>query len=139
MKQVKQFVLLGAVLLGSITANAQCKAIADACDDHITAEYIPDGQFHFAMLKDQETAEFGMVLFGGTTYRIAACSGLQAGNLFFTVYDKNHEEIFSNIDHGSAPYWDFVVENTVEVIIEANLDNTKAASGCAVVSVGFKK
>ena len=126
------------VLLANISFG-QCNAVGDACEGNLTASYIPDGQFNYAFLNEEETAEFGMTLFGGTTYRIAACSGTTEGNLFFTVYDKEYNELFSNRDHDSAPFWDFVVAETLNVIIEANLDNSKASSGCAVVLVGFKK
>lgn len=120
-------------------AWGQCSTTVNACDSNLPASYVPDGQFHYAMLNEDETADFGMTLFGGTTYRIVACSGTTDGNLFFTVYDKDHNEIFSNRDHDSAPYWDFVVDGTLDVIVEANLDNSKASSGCAVIMVGFKK
>lgn len=130
------------IVIGTLVgtnASAQCESIASACEQHITSAYIPDGQFHYAMLNEDETAEFAMTLFGGTTYRVAACSGMADGNLFFTVYDHEHNELFSNRDHETAPYWDFVVANTLDVTIEANLDNEKVASGCAVVMIGFKK
>ena len=123
----------------SIVASAQCKPIADACEHNIPSSYIPDGQFHYAMLKDEETATFGMTFFGGTTYRVAGCSGTTDGNLFFTLYDQDGNELFSNRDHAAAPYWDFVFASTMDVVVEANLDNEKASSGCAVVMVGFKK
>lgn len=142
MKMMKRIVLTSMVALALVVTNsasAQCEEISAACDDHLTASYIPDGQFHYAMLNEDETAEFAMTLFGETTYRLAACSGTTDGNLFFTVYDKERNELFSNRDHESAPYWDFVVANTLDVTIEANLDNEKVASGCAVLMVGFKK
>ena len=41
----------------------------------MTASYIPDGQFYRALLNEDETAEFELTLYGGTTYRVAACTG----------------------------------------------------------------
>ena len=52
--------------------------------------------------------------------------------------DDQRNDIFSNEDHETAPYWDFKVESTLDVIVEANLNPEKAASGCAVLLVGFK-
>jgi hypothetical protein len=139
---MKNIIIVANVLISlavSINATAQCEAISEACANHISTSYIPDGQFHYAMLNEDETAEFAVTLFGETTYRLAACSGTNDGNLFFTVYDKDHNELFSNRDHESAPYWDFVVANTLDVTVEANLDNEKVSSGCAVLMLGFKK
>jgi hypothetical protein len=130
--------LMVACLLGS-GAMAQCDTIASLCEKHITAAYIPDGQFYRALLYEDETAEFGLTLFGGTTYRVAACSGLQDGALTFAVYDQQHNLLYTNKDYNNDPFWDLSVANTIDVTIEANLDPSKAGSGCAVLLIGFKK
>ncbi len=129
------------ILVAASMAHAQtmCEPIANRCEQHITREYIPDGQFYRALLQGEEVAEFGLTLFGGTTYRVAACSGDQDGILLFEVYDKDHTLLFTNREHGNAPYWDLVVANTIDVTIEAMLDPSKAGSGCAVMLMGFKK
>lgn len=136
-------VLLIAALIGAAQAFAQsgpiCDPIAEQCQRHITEQYIPDGQFYRTLLNGDETAEFDLTLFGGTTYRVAACSGSGDGNLFFSVVDKKGNVLFSNRDHGNGPYWDLVVSNTIDVAIEAQLDPAKAGSGCAVLMIGFKK
>ena len=125
----------------SIASQAQelCGTIADRCEKHITTQYIPDGQFYRALLQGDEQAEFNLTLFGGTTYRVAACSGESDGILLFNVVDKDNNVLFSNKDQGSAPFWDLSVTNTIDVRIEAGLDLTKAGSGCAVMLIGFKK
>ncbi|MBL7964692.1 MAG: hypothetical protein JNM31_12715 [Flavobacteriales bacterium] len=126
-------------LLMAPFADAQCDTIARVCERHITTAYIPDGQFYRALLTGDELAEFDMTLFGGTTYRVAACSGLTDGNLIFSVYDTQRNLLFSNQGHGNEPYWDLVVANTIDVRIEAALDPAKAGSGCAVMLIGFKR
>jgi len=135
----RTFLLLG--LSVSIASQAQeiCGTIAERCEKHITTQYIPDGQFYRALLQGDEQAEFNLTLFGGTTYRVAACSGESDGILLFHVVDKDGNVLFSNKDQGSAPYWDLAVANTIDVRIEAGLDPTKAGSGCAVMLIGFKK
>jgi len=120
-------------------AQSICGPIADRCERHIAANYIPDGQFYRALLQGDDMAEFGLTLFGGTTYRVAACSGETDGNLVFNVYDRERNLLFSNAAHGNAPYWDLAVANTIDVTIEASLDASKAGSGCAVMLIGFKK
>ncbi|MFZ1687823.1 MAG: hypothetical protein WAU70_10400 [Flavobacteriales bacterium] len=135
--------LLLAAVIGAANAVAQsgaiCDQIAEQCQRHITEQYIPDGQFYRTLLNGDETAEFDLTLFGGTTYRVAACSGTGDGNLFFSVVDKKGNVLFTNRDHGNGPYWDLVVSNTIDVAIEAQLDPAKAGSGCAVLMIGFKK
>lgn len=134
------FLAIAALVVSSSTqAQTLCEPIADMCEKHITAAYIPDGQFYRALLNGDETAEFGLTLYGGSTYRVAACSGNSDGNLLFSVYDQNHELLFTNREHNNEPYWDLAISNTLDVTIEANLDETKAGSGCAVLLIGFKK
>ncbi len=128
-------------LAAGIGAQAQelCGTIADRCEKHITTQYIPDGQFYRALLQGDEQAEFNLTLFGGTTYRVAACSGDTDGILVFSVVDKDDHVLFTNRDQGNAPYWDLAVTNTIDVKVEASLDPSKAGSGCAVMLIGFKK
>ena len=80
-----------------------------------------------------------MTLYGRSTYRFAACSGLSDGNLIFTVYDKERNMLFTNKDYSNSAFWDFKITNTMDCIIEAQLDPTSSASGCAVLLVGFKQ
>ncbi len=124
---------------GSVSAQGLCEPLAARCEQHITSNYIPDGQFYRALLQGDEMATFDLTLFGGTTYRVAACSGETDGVLLFSVYDRDHNLLFTNAEHHSAPFWDLAVANTIDVTMEANIDPSKAASGCAVLLIGFKK
>jgi hypothetical protein len=121
------------------TSFAQCDTIASLCDKHITNGFISDGQDYRSLLLDDEIAEFSMTLYGGSTYRFAACSGLADGNLIFSVYDKERNLLFTNKEYSNSAYWDFKITNTIDCIIEANLDPNSLASGCAVLLVGFKQ
>ena len=138
---MRRTLLFSILVVAGTTASAQtlCEAIAVRCEQHITTNYIPDGQFYRALLQGDEVAEFGLTLFGGTTYRVAACSGDSDGILIFSVFDKEHNLLFSNRDQSNAPYWDLAVASTLDVTMEAALDPSKAGSGCAVMLIGFKK
>jgi len=105
----------------TLFAQSPCDTVATLCENNISKQYISDGQNYRALLLDDEIAEFNMVLYGGSTYRFAACSG------------------FTNKEHSNAPYWDFKITNTLDCIIEAQLDPNVSASGCAVLLVGFKQ
>ena len=133
------FALLAALVSFSNTAFAQCDTVANACLRHMTAKYISDGQHYRALLLDKEVAEFHATFYGGSQYRIAACSGLSDGNLTFELFDKERNLLFSNADQMNSPYWDFKFTNTMEVTLEAKLNKTSAASGCAVLLISFKQ
>lgn len=131
-------VFLFAFLGANVSAFAQCDSIAKQCEKNIAKNYLSDGQEYRALLVDDETAEFQLTLYGSSTYRFAACSGLTDGNLIFSVYDQDRNLLFSNKEHEMSPYWDFKVNNTLDVIVEGNLNSEKLNSGCAVLLVGFK-
>jgi hypothetical protein len=127
------------IAFGATIADAQCDITADVCQKHITDDYLSDGQHYRALLLTDQIAEFNATLYGGTTYRVSACSGTQDGNLLFSVFDKDRNLIFKNIEHLNAPYWDFQLESSMDVIIEAELDPIAGNSGCAVMLIGFKR
>lgn len=118
---------------------AQCDSTASRCENHLTTEYISDGQQYRALLLSDEVAEFHATFFGGSTYRIAGCSGLSDGNLVFSLYDSEYNLLFTNNDYRNAPYWDFKFTSTIDCIIEAQLESLSQSSGCAVILIGFKK
>ncbi len=122
----------------SYSAFAQCDTIANACMKNITGAYVSDGQSYRALLYDDQVAEFNTTLFGGTTYRFAACSGFEDGGLIFSIFDENRNLLFTNSEYDNSPYWDFKVTSTMNVIVEAQLDMNKLDSGCAVLLIGFK-
>lgn len=142
MKKYISTFILGLAFVGiTNTAKAQCDSIANICAKHIISSYVSDGQSYRAfLLNSEETAEFHTTLFGETVYRFAACSGKTDGNLIFNVYDQDRHLLFTNKNYSNAPYWDFKVKSTLEVIIEGQLDaNRSPGSGCAVILIGFKQ
>jgi hypothetical protein len=141
---MKQFILVLSFVAAAafITpSNAQCDTIASICAKHIISTFVSDGQqYRSLLLNSEEYAEFRSTFFGETTYRIAACSGTSDRNLIFTIYDTERNMLFTNRNQRNAPYWDFKIKSTLEVIIEAQLDGNKnPGSGCAVILIGFKQ
>ncbi len=139
MKNIIRTLIIGGLIIYANNLFAQCDSIATVCKEHFTSSHISDGQQYRALLIDDEIAEFNITLFGGSTYRIAACSGLSDGNLIFSIFDSQHNLLFSNKDYSNASYWDFSVKSTIDCKIEAQLDNRKITSGCAVLLIGFKQ
>lgn len=140
-KKILKFVL---VVFGFTLSNFATAQITDTvavvCAKHLADNFISDGQqYRTLLVNSEETAEFHSTLFGGTLYRIAACSGLRDGNLIFWIYDNQRNLLFTNKDFKNAPYWDFKINNTLDCIIEAKLDGAKNnGSGRAVILIGFK-
>lgn len=129
---------------GFITLNSASAQIGDTiaaqCAKHLENSFISDGQQYRALLMNaEETAEFHTTLYGGTLYRIAACSGLSDGNLIFSVYDSERNLLFTNSEFKNAPFWDFKITNTLDCVIEAKLSGGAQGSGRAVLLIGFKQ
>ena len=134
----KVFILI--IVLGiSINSYSQADTLMKFCSANLTDNYISDGQQYISLLNGTEVAEFKATFYGGSTYRITACSGLRNGNLIFSVYDKNRKELFSNRDYKNSPFWDFKFISTMECIIEAQLSPNGPTSGFALLLIGFKQ
>lgn len=138
MKIVRTAFLIVSLIAFKVSFS-QCDPIAERCDIHITDGFISDGQDYRSLLLDEEIAEFSLTLYGSSTYRFAACSGMSDGNLIFSVYDQERNLLFTNKEYSNAPYWDFEITNTIDCIVEAQLEPNSSASGCAVLLVGFKQ
>lgn len=137
---MKNTLLFIALLLGSFyQLSAQCDSTAALAHHYLNEEFIPDGQSYRALVFDSQIAEFETTFFGNSTYRIAAYGGMEQGQLIFSLYDEEDNLLFSNEEYQNSPYWDFEIESTLDVRLEAKLDKTKQSSGCAVLLVGFEK
>ena len=117
---------------------SQCDSVAKLCQHNMPKDYVSDGQNYWALLYNDQVAEFDVTLFGGSTYRICACSGEEDGNLIFSLFDQDKNLLFTNRDYSNAPFWDFVVDSTIDCTLEAQLDLSRRESGCAVILIGFK-
>lgn len=141
MNQTVKYLLftLIAATLSFTKAYCQADTLVQVCTQHMNAPYISDGQQYQTILNEDETAEFHSTFFGGSTYRIVGCSGLSEGNLVFTVMDREKNIVFTNASQENAPYWDFKVNSTMAVTIEAKIDSKTTASGFAIMLIGFKQ
>ena len=140
-KGILKLVLVVGGFIAVNAASAQISdTVANACAKHLENQFISDGQQYRALLMNaDETAEFHTTLYGGTLYRIAACSGLTDGNLVFSVYDSERNLLFTNSEFKNAPFWDFKINSTLDCVIEAKLAGGSQGSGRAVLLIGFKQ
>jgi hypothetical protein len=148
MKNIKLLTLLVIAVLSTEHAFSQsCDSLASICKSYLNTPakndsksvFISDGQTYRAFLDEDQTAEFTTTFYGGSTYRVAASAGTKDNYVIFEIYDKENHLLFSNIDYKNAPYWDFKVESTIDIRIEARLDSNKKSSGCTVLLIGFKQ
>ena len=124
----------------SLPSKAQCELVSKDCLKNLGNNFVSDGQNYKALVTADDVAEFNATFYGGSTYRIAACSAGGDGSIIFMVYDKQRNLLFSNADQKNAPYWDFKFKNTMDCVIEAKLNPANAAkSGCAILLIGFKQ
>ncbi len=133
------FITVLLVLSTNFQVSGQADTLFKFCSANLTTDYVSDGQQYISLLNGDEIAEFRATFYGGSTYRITACSGLTNGNLIFSVYDRDRNELFSNRNYKNAPYWDFKFTSTMECIIEAQLDPKGPESGFAILLIGFKR
>ena len=131
----KLIAIFSFLLVSGITqVQAQCDTVATYCHkNNYTVDYISDGQNYRALLFAEQEAEFETTFFGGVTYRVAACTGFEQGNLIF------RNTLFDSMDEQNASYWDFKVESTINVKIVTLLDPLESRSGCATILIGFKQ
>jgi len=150
MKLVKLTLIAITLLIGpSIFGQITCDSISNVTNSYLNTKhdqqlnriFISDGQVYRAFLDEDQSAEFDVTFYGGSTYRIAASAGVDENYLIFEVYDKSPERnlLFSNMDYNNAPYWDLQVESTIDCYVEARLDMNKKLSGCAIMMIGFEK
>ncbi|MCA1751899.1 MAG: hypothetical protein ABR572_03120 [Cryomorphaceae bacterium] len=118
---------------------AQCDTTAQYADRYMSDRFVPDGQSYRALIFDEQIAEFHTTFYGGSRYRIIAFSGLEKEQLVFSLFDEKDNLMFTNEEHHNTPYWDFEIESTLSVRIEARLDLLKQTSGCAVLLIGFER
>jgi hypothetical protein len=134
------FICIFSIIVLQMNINkvfGQNDSLISACNTYMVSPFVSDGQQYRAFISEGETAEFRVTFYGGSTYRIIACSGNNDNNIVFTLYDKERNELFSSRDFNNTPYWDFQFLSGVDCIIEAQLLNSKQQPGLAVVSIGF--
>ncbi len=140
---MKQFIYTVIIILGLVIApflsNAQLDSTLNLCKSKLVLPFVTDGQTYTALLNEDEVAEFHATFYGESTYRIVGYSGSTEGNLIFSVYDRERNLLFSNIDYNNVSYWDFEFDYSMDCIIEAKLDSKNVSSGFAVMLIGFQQ
>jgi hypothetical protein len=133
--------LLMIVSLG--VADAQCKAFAKKVCLPELENYVHDGNYHAAILKEGEEAELYKTFYSDMDYRVAICGEESIPGIEFTVLDANKNVLFSNKDKDLAPTWDFHLQSSqqLKIVIKVNSVSRSGeipAQGCVAIMFGFK-
>lgn len=144
---MKKFIGYLTIFIGfsTVSLGQECDSLVDLCYKQLTVDsksgktFISDGQVYKAFVDAEQSAEFKVTFYGGSTYRIATTAGSKDDYVIFNVYDQERNLLFSNSGYDNHPYWDFKIDNTIDCYVEAYLDIDKKVSGCLVVLIGFQK
>lgn len=131
--------LILVVMILPQVSSAQLDSTMNKCRSKMVMPFVTDGQTYTALINGDEVAEFHSTFYGENTYRIVGYSGKEEGNLIFSIYDRDRNLLFSNIDYNNAPYWDLEFDYSMDCIIEARLDSKNITSGFAVLLIGFQQ
>ena len=141
MNQILKNILLTSFIFIIIqySATSQLDSVMTECEKYLTDEYLSDGQQYLSLITGDQVAEFSVLFYGGSTYRIITCGGDTENSLIFIIYDKYRNELFKSSEYDNTCHWDFQFESTVECFIEAKLESETDKSGFAVLLIGIKK
>lgn len=134
-----RFIALFLIIAGltPFYADAQCSSLANKALPMLKP-FNSSGQYNHALLSEGETAEFQVMFYAGSKYRIVASTGPNSDTLAFNVLDEKYNLIYSNEDYNYVQSVDFAFNATAQYIIQATL-REGAGSGCAVILVGFEE
>ena len=134
----------GFLFLSVNYANAQCKNFTlKKCMPGL-APFLHNGQLNSTTLSPGESAEMQMTFYSGQEYRILVCGQEILGKVGFKITDMNKKSLFDSREHDHAPYWDFKMESTQQIIIEVIVPSSKSEndleqSACVSMLIGYKK
>lgn len=109
------------------------------CANLLTSGFVSDGQEYKAKLDENNKAKFYTTFYGGSQYRIIACSDIKNYPLIFSVYDTEKNLLFCNKDNNYTPYWNFTFTSTIDCIIEFEYDTEKPLIDEVMLLIGFKE
>ncbi len=138
MRLAKYIILVLPLILLTNHIYSQTITTDNKCEQYFGIEYTSDGQQYMSLLTGQDAAEFEILFFENTEYRIATCSHTPGVTLEYKVYDEEHNLLFSSQDYGNSPYWNFKFEYTMKCFIEVKIAPGGPDSGIALLLIGFK-
>lgn len=135
------FILPVVILLSS--SRVGCDELSLKCyqliEDSESGKFLSDGQAYKVFLNENESTELSTTFFEGNTYRVACAGGLDDNYVHFIVKSYHAGEvIFDNAEVNDTQVWDFKVEATQKVVVEAEFNTDLKTNGCLVIMLGFE-
>jgi hypothetical protein len=126
-----------ALILFPITTSlrAQCDKVAARCEDELL-DFLSDGQYYRAVVKDATESTIKITLYEGFHYRFVVCNDRPGAKVRYRVLDGNKNEVFESMGAKDGDSWDFQLEGTDNFVIKASIPNN-VGTGCVVFSVGY--
>ncbi|MCB2195743.1 MAG: hypothetical protein KQH79_07775 [Bacteroidetes bacterium] len=128
--------LISCILIG--TAYSQENSIKN-CDNYLGSGFVSDGQEYIAKPDENNRAKFYTTFYGGSQYRLIACSDTEKYPLIMSLYDTEKNLLFCNSEHDYTPYWNFTFTSTIDCIIELEFDTNEQLTDEVMLLIGFKE
>ncbi len=109
------------------------------CENLLNDGYISDGQVYLANFNSNNNAEFHTTFYGGSMYRIIACSDIKDHKLIINIFDTEKNLLYSNINYDYIPFWNFSFTSTVECVIVIKVDAKETIKKPVKLLIGFKE
>jgi hypothetical protein len=109
------------------------------CADFLSSGFVSDGQEYLTKLDENNIAKFYTTFYGGSQYRVIACSDIENIPIILTVYDTEKNLLFCNKDHNYINYWNFTFTSTIDCIIEIEFDVENQLKDEVMLLIGFKE
>ena len=126
-------------LLSSTSLFSQENVSITKCDQLLNEGYVSNGQEYKTRLNENNKAKFHTTFYGGSYYRVIACSDNKNYPLIFSVFDTEKNLLFCNKEFQYTPYWDFTFSSTIDCIIEIELKSEKPLNDEVLMLIGFKE
>jgi len=133
-----KILILIVTLTINFSANAQDNSTTN-CVNLLNEGYVSDGQEYIAKLAENNVAKFYCTFYGGSQYRIIACSDITKYPLILSIYDTEKNLLFCNKEYEYTPYWNFRFTSTIDCIVEIEFDTEKWLKEEVKLLIGFKE
>jgi len=111
----------------------------DNCNNLLNDGYISDGQVYLANFNTNNKTKFHTTFYGGSMYRIIACSDIRDHKLIINIFDTEKNLLYSNIKYNYIPFWNLAFSSTIECVIVLEVEAEKKIEKPVKLLIGFKK
>ncbi len=134
----KYIVIFTISLIYSNSIIGQENSIKD-CSKFLNSGFVSDGQEYKAKLDENNKSTFYTTFFGGSQYRIIACSDIENYPLILSVFDTEKNLLFCNKKYDYTPFWNFTFTSTIDCIIEIEFKSETLLKNEVMLLIGFKE